>query len=830
MLRFRRRSAARPSAGAADAAPATEPLEVRRLLTTYTVTTGDDVVASDGETSLREALQAAQTNTRVFDAMAGDVGRDVVTFADGLTEIDLDSALPTLTDSIVIDGRDTIVTLNAGGAGGFLGGIFTLSGSAGGAFSLADLRLTGGGGAGGGAMVATNGADVTLDTLLFEANSSASGGGALTIAGGSTVTQLGGQFVSNRAAAGIGGGAVQIVDGAFLAENVEFLNNRSVGDGGAILVAADGDLNLEGGRFEFNRASLASADGLPSRGGALLVAEGGSALVEDVEFVDNAAVFGGAVYSAGTLGVREGDFSDNFAAQERGRGGSVFAETGLVYMEGVSFTNSLAVAAGGAIEIGDARVILRDFRFADNRAGDDDENGFDANPGNGGAIHVSGAADVGLVDGRFDRNFADKQGGAVWNSAEGEMTLRDVVAVDNNADGDAVGDGGGAVYNDGGTLRINDSAFARNLARGGSGSGGALLTIAGQVRVIDTAFDSNTANRAGGAVEIGDGRVTFTRTRMVRNLAGPGGFATPGNGGAVHVGGSARTTLRDARVSANAAFAEGGGLWNSADGRMALNNVALSSNTAGGRDADQGGGGLYNDGGRVDVRGSFVGDNDATGSAGSGGGILSVDGRLNVEDTNLARNTAVRAGGAIEIVDGRVTISESNLLANRAGTETTAGVSRGPGNGGAVHVSGTGARVRFQGGAVARNTAVGDGGGLWNQSGSRMSLRDLRVRDNTAVGGGGVWNNGGRLDLRDGTRVDENVADSNGGGLYNVSGGEIVIEDSAVRRNESDFGGGMFLAQFSEAVLRDAVFSGNDPDDVAGRGFLFGDDDGVDRA
>ena len=821
MLRPRRRPAARTAARTAEHA-VTEQLEVRRLLTTYTVSTGADVVAADGEISLREALQAAQTNSRVFDAMAGDPGRDVVTFADGLTQIELNSALPALSESIVIDGRDEVVTIDGNFSGGFLGGIFTLVGSGGGTFSLSDLRLTGGAGAGGGAVLATGGATVLLDTVVFEGNTSASGGGALTVAGGSTVTMEGGAFVENVVGSTLGGGALQLVEGTFAGEGVDFLRNGVGGDGGAVLVGGEGTFSLDGGTFAENSAAVSG--GLPSRGGAMFVAEGGSALLTDVTHSDNEASLGGAVYTSGEFGARDADFARNRAVDGGGRGGALFVDAGTVYLEDVSLRFNEANAAGGAIEVGAARLILRDFTLSDNRAGEIFV-GEPGTPGNGGALHVSGAADVALVNGRIDRNFAAAEGGGVWNSAEGEMTLRNVVATDNVADGGRVGQGGGAIYNDGGTLRINDSDFARNAATGSSGSGGALLSVAGQVRVIRTAFDSNLANRAGGAVEVVDGRVTFVRGRLVRNVAGPSSPATPGNGGAVHVGGEARTIFRGTRVSANDAAAEGGGLWNSADGRMTLRNVALSSNAAGGRESDQGGGGLYNDGGRVDVIDAFVGDNDATGAAGSGGGILSVAGRLNVRDTNLARNTAVRAGGAIEIVNGRVTIRESNLLANRAGARDGDA-----GNGGALHVTGTLANVTFTGGAVARNDAGDEGGGLWNQSGSRLTLKDLRVRDNEAFVGGGIWNNGGRVVVEEGSRVDQNVAEGNGGGIYNVSDGEVVIEDSAVRRNVSAFGGGMFLAEFSDATLRDAVFSGNVPDDVAGRGFLFGDEDGLDRA
>jgi len=67
-----------------------EPLEPRLLLsgTTYIVDNLADVVAADGLVTLREAIEAANTNAAVFDAAAGsDTESDIITFDQGLTAI-----------------------------------------------------------------------------------------------------------------------------------------------------------------------------------------------------------------------------------------------------------------------------------------------------------------------------------------------------------------------------------------------------------------------------------------------------------------------------------------------------------------------------------------------------------------------------------------------------------------------------------------------------------------------------------------------------------------------------------------------------------------------
>ena len=55
-------------------------------MTTYTVnTTSDIVLAGDGLLSLREAVQAANSNAAVGDVPAGTPGEDIIQFDAGLT-------------------------------------------------------------------------------------------------------------------------------------------------------------------------------------------------------------------------------------------------------------------------------------------------------------------------------------------------------------------------------------------------------------------------------------------------------------------------------------------------------------------------------------------------------------------------------------------------------------------------------------------------------------------------------------------------------------------------------------------------------------------------
>jgi hypothetical protein len=88
--------------------PSIEALEERSLLATITVTGTGDTIAKDGVVTIREAITAANTNADPSgDTRPGDPGSDTIAFnipGTGVHTIHLTSALPTITDPILIDG------------------------------------------------------------------------------------------------------------------------------------------------------------------------------------------------------------------------------------------------------------------------------------------------------------------------------------------------------------------------------------------------------------------------------------------------------------------------------------------------------------------------------------------------------------------------------------------------------------------------------------------------------------------------------------------------------------------------------------------------------
>ncbi len=401
-------------------------------------------------------------------------------------------------------------------------------------------------------------------------------------------------------------------------------------------------------------------------------------------------------------------------------------------------------------------------------------------------------------------------------AASGVVSITGANINANRATGDAATDGGAGVFN-AGAMTIIDTEISGNSATAGSASGGGIFNAGGQLELIDSEVTGNLANRAGGGIETsGSSTTSLTNVNLDGNTAGLIGAAMPGNGGGLHVTGPGTVTITGGTVENNAAAAEGGGLWNSSTGTMTVADVFISDNTASGDDATMGGGGLYNDGGSVTLTGGSVVDNEATGDAGSGGGIFNA-GQLTATGTAITGNTAVRAGGGIEAIGG----STTRLVDTDLSTNTATGVGA-PGNGGGLHAGGD-AVVELFGGSVSGNTAV-EGGGLWISGTGTLTTSVLMgtttgtaIADNTATGadpdqgGGGIYNVGGAVTLSGGS-ITGNMATGaagSGGGIFHGGGMLMVSGVSIVGNTANRAGGGIETRDGSTARIAASNLTNN---------------------
>ncbi len=395
----------------------------------------------------------------------------------------------------------------------------------------------------------------------------------------------------------------------------------------------------------------------------------------------------------------------------------------------------------------------------------------------------------------------DGNGGGIANMG-GTLTLVNSIVRDNIALGDGPGEGGGGIFNAvDSRLTLSETHVLNNSAIIALGNGGGILTAPGSTLVINGGqIENNRAARAGGGVENNGGNATFTNIALDGNTTGL-------NGGGLHISGAGIVTMTGGTAAENSAGKEGGALWNAGPGQLIVDDVTIEGNTASGDDADQGGGGLFSDGGKLIVRNSVINNNRANGVSGSGGGILVVPGSaLTVTNSTLSENTAMRAGGGLEVA-ATVTKTVTARLENLVLRENQTGSN--PGNGGALHITGPGT-VTVTGSNITGNTASAEGGGLWNSASGTLTVDKSTLRDNMATGaaadhgGGGLYNDGGALTVSNST-ISGNSTQATGGGILNVAGTTAVINVTLYENSAANGASGLNSAAGTTTIANSIV-------------------------
>ena len=721
---------------------------------------------------------------RVFHVVsAADVTLSGVTVQNGQTEADGSGGAIANTSGGLVRLVDSVVANSAAlgdeaGEGG--GGIWN---AANGSLLLNNTRVINNSaitelGNGGGIL---NGPDATLTVNDGEisGNAAARAGGGVENNGG-VITFNNATFTNNTA--GINGGALHIsADGLVEMLGGSATGNAALAEGGALWNSAVGTLNVENATLDGNTASGADAD------------QGGGAIHND----------------GGVLSVTDSTLINNVADGAAGSGGGILAVPGsLVYVMGGEISANSSMRAGGAIEVNGTeempvKALLSGVTFNNNSTG--------AAPGNGGVLHITGVADVTVVNASASSNNAAAEGGALWVSGAGTLTVIGGTYDGNVASGDDADMGGGALYNDGGQLTVIGATLTNNTANGASGSGGAILVQPGSLtEVAGTTISGNSSNRAGGGIEVNatDDAVAMLKLKNV-DFANNSTGAAPGNGGALHITGPGDVTALNGTISGNAAAAEGGGFWNSAVGTLTVNGARFEANTASGADADMGGGALYNDGGMLTVVNAQIVNNVADGASGSGGGLLAQPGSMvTVTGGDINGNTSNRAGGGIEVNATMTDTVTVDLTGVRLSNNATGAA---PGNGGALHITGPGT-VNVISGLVSGNMAAAEGGGLWNSAVGTLNVTGVTLTGNTASGadadqgGGALFNDGGTLNVTNSV-IEQNVADGasgSGGGILN-NGGTLNVSGGTFVGNTSNRAGGAIEDNAGASVTLDDV-------------------------
>ena len=757
---------------------------------TITVNTNADELNADGDCSLREAIEAANTNAAVDACTAGAAGADTIVFAStvagGTITLGSGGTLRTQ-EAVVIDG-------SAGGTGRV-----TISGNNTTRVILARLG------------------QLTLRNLVIRDGREVRGAGVFVTRIDASLVADNVSFVGNTAtgpAATDGGGGLYVDLGVNATlTNCTFSNNSAtspLGGGGALLSRAD-TLTVTGGSAADNTAAN-SGGGFWNGTGLMRIT--GTAFTGNRATGDSTAtggpVGGGALFNAGgTVTAATVTATGNAASGARGSGGAIMTDGGTLTVTGGTISGNTANRAGAGVESAAATTTLVGVTVRNN-----DIPAATARPGNGGGVHAGGGTLV-VRGGLYEDNDAT-EGGGIWASGAltigtqttGTTTVGTVIQ-NNTGRGAGARNGGGGVYvSGGGAATITDATISNNAATGAAGSGGGVLVSAGttaataaSATISRSTISGNRANRAGAGIENAGGTVTLTSVTVSNNEI-PTATANPGNGGGLHSGGGT-VRVNGGTFSGNKAT-EGGALWSNKTLTIAVDTLRtagsgarrarITGNEGRGAAADNGGGGVYAETGAVvSITDALITGNLATGAAGSGGGLFVADSsKVTVVRGSISGNRANRAGAGIEVADNPATGDDKDPKTNE-GPDTVLSLTAvtvddnrigtaNPGNGGGLHVGGAGRATVLQ--STVSNNRAAEGAGLWAAGASSMAVRNSTVSGNAATAsGGGVYDDGGATISVESSTVALNTAGTNGGGMLSKGTTTFTFANTVVALN-----------------------------------------------
>jgi len=341
-----------------------------------------------------------------------------------------------------------------------------------------------------------------------------------------------------------------------------------------------------------------------------------------------------------------------------------------------------------------------------------------------------------------------------------DCTLRDAIAAANTdtvAGGCSAGHRADTIdFSVSGQINLGSTlpAVASDLTIDGSGQS---IVVSGQgaVRVLEV---SAGASLTLAVLTIADG-----------DAANAGGIL---NGGTLHVSNS---TLSGNKTET---FANGGGIWNTAEGTLMVRRSSFSGNGDGNLTL---GAGIYNSG-RARVENSTFADNEAD----HGGGIFNA-GRLAVRDSTFTGNSAGE-GGAIHNIAPTLSIANSSFVGNYT-TE---------GSGGAIS-----SRDRTT--LTVANSIFSENGA--SDAGAIASEGTLIVAHSTFEGndanGGGAIESLGTLTVTDSTFTGNSAI--SGAGIHMIGVG--TIRGSTFALNTADYAAG--IQNVGTLTVSNSTFAGN---------------------
>lgn len=593
-----------------------------------------------------------------------------------------------------------------------------------------------------------------------------------------------------------------------------FQNNRMTLDStsgypAAVAVAASGiDVTVSGSTFTNNAVSAAEGKTDAPNGiyGAAIGVNTGSLTVSESNFTGNTAsskyqTQGSAIYqSNGQIDISGSDFVNN--AGNSAAGGNVTG--GAVSLWGVSGTidnarfegNTASIknvsvsdeaVYGGAVYTRSGRwggenntqLTVSDSTFTENRA----EGSANAK---GGAIYAKGDPDsnfnhvLNVENSTFEKNHADTQGGAIYaldttTTISGKSSFTDNTAQN-----------GGAIYNDKGTLIVQDGVkFQENFSTAQNYGGGAIYNNGGRITI------------GNGVQFVGNGLNQPVTDSDDRDMRSAGGAIASWNAGSLEIGENVVFENNGYNSSGNAAWASGGAIYLDTDGTKVTGMNIGTGTRFSGNVAGSLGGAIYAGDSKTEITGTTFENNKAGswGGAVFAGQYFVLNGHsVTISGSQFNGNEAGNYGGAIASQYTALNVKDTVFSDNKAGID-----------GGALHITGseeagyaalaTIENVRFD-----HNVAGNNGGAIYNTANSEITFTGTNTfSGNTANGIANDIHNAGTITVASGTTtLDGGIT---GDGTVDIDGGKLVAPTIHANANAINLTSGT-LQTGSEQVMK----------------------------
>ena len=424
--------------------------------------------------------------------------------------------------------------------------------------------------------------------------------------------------------------------------------------------------------------------------------------------------------------------------------------------------------------------------------------------GAGGAIWAKG--DLVLYNVNIVGNLSSQTGGGIY-------TIGNVYAHDVTFVGNVAKTNGGAINLVGAKMTADgDNTFEYNSASNHAGAiyvtyaTGDSSTVYSKLEMTSGAFTSNTA-LGGGAVSIRTGcEAIFNGTVFTSNSVSGDNGENDGDGeggGAIYVG-YGKLTLNNVTATKNSAAGGFGGAVNALDSTVTViggdfsNNTAMAGGAIACRACDL-----------IEITNATFTSNSVDGGSNEylgGGAIYGYESTLTINGSTFTENSTDYYGGAIATTDCTVTIANAN------DKQTVFSDNRGK-TGVAIQLRGTGS-YNFTGVKLENNnkTAAGktaDANGVLYITGTgTLTIENMSATGNTSYNGGVIYASGGVNVIIKNSAFTGNTASANGGVIDYRSIGKLTIENTSFASNTATTGGAINIYG-TKAEITGGTFSQN---------------------